>query len=197
MDQPSHLTLSVGMPSYTKSEYHVSLTERALKSYASADETIVVEDGTGNWFDADTLIQLKKNTGFTHAVNMVLKVATCDYVAVVNNDTYLVSGDLHDLCIPGTVTTPSIPGQTFTTELKGCFFVIPMNLIPTIGFLDESMRQYYSDQELDDRLHTLGIPIKEVPSVIVHHDQDQTLQTLPAELKPDDKTPYTRTISVR
>lgn len=39
------IKITIGMPSYTMSEYHKSLTKRVLKSYSSADETIVVEDG--------------------------------------------------------------------------------------------------------------------------------------------------------
>jgi len=184
-------TLTVGILSYTMSEYHRSLTEKAVASYSSADEVLVVEDGTGGYYEADTMINLKTNHGFTYCVNQILRSSRGDFIAVANNDTHLISGNLKDLCIPGVVTTPSVPNQTFSTALKGCFFVIPKELIPTIGYLDESMRQYYSDQELDDRLKELGVPVKEVSSVVIYHEQAQTLPQMPQELMPDDEASYT------
>lgn len=59
-----------------------------------------------------------------------------------------------------------------------------------IGLLDENLRQHWSDQELDDRLHKLNIPIKEINSVIVYHEQAQTVSQMTKELMPDDEQSY-------
>jgi hypothetical protein len=40
-------------------------------------------------------------------VNIGLGLATGDYIAVVNNDCCLAEGDVYDLCVPETVTSPT------------------------------------------------------------------------------------------
>ncbi len=43
----------------------------------------------------------------TATSNIGLGLATGDYIAVVNNDCCLAEGDVYDLCVPETVTSPT------------------------------------------------------------------------------------------
>ncbi len=51
---------------------------------------------------------VNEGTGFAMNVNIGLTLASGDYVAVVTNDTRVEQGDVYDLCVPGTVTSPLV-----------------------------------------------------------------------------------------
>ena len=56
--------------------------------------------------DCEKIVVVNEGTGFAANVNLGLRLATGDYVAVVTNDSRVVDGDVYDLCVPGTVTSP-------------------------------------------------------------------------------------------
>lgn len=164
--------LSLGVLSYSLTPHHEALTQNALLSYAGqADELVVVENGGSVDWVADIFIKFAENQGYTKGINAILKNATKDYIALVSNDTRLLAGNLRDLCVENTVTYPKLD----TLDIKGAFFVVPRSVMEKVGILDEGMKLRYSDTEYFDRLAQYGVPVKQIDSVLVHHDIDQTI----------------------
>lgn len=169
------MSLTIGIVSYSLTKEHKAMTQAAIESYKGlCDELLVVENGGNAYFDADIFIQYKHNQGYTKAANTVLKNATSEYIAVVNNDTTLESGNLHDLCIPGTVTSPNI-FPISPEGFSGSFFVVPKTVLLVSGFLNEAMVNRYSDTDYLNRLIRLNIPIQKVETVRINHKVNQTI----------------------
>jgi len=89
-------TLSVVIPHWPLDEE----TNEALRSCVSSfppecERIVVVNDGTG----------------YGHNVNIGLRLASGDYIGVVNNDCRLNEGDVYDLCVPDAVTSPLVIGE--------------------------------------------------------------------------------------
>lgn len=175
----NNLKLSLVLLTYTLNETLAKMSNRAFDSYRDqVDEAIVAEDGglvNPYLFDKSSKYVKIPNAGFTRNANQGWKMAQGEYVAIVSNDTYLVAGNLRDLCVKGTVTSPKIENQVLDDAFAGCFFVVPKEVSSKVGLLDESMHTYYSDTEYLDRLQKRGIPTKIIDSVVIHHDQAQTV----------------------
>lgn len=168
------MSISMVIPTYTITPALAEMAIRCAKSYRSmVDELIIVEDG--GEFNAvlmslaDTYIYNWKNKGFTANVNRGWRYATKEYVMITSSDTYLISGNLADLCLKGRVTSPLIENQGIE-GLAGSFFVVH-NDCPQ--YLLESMKTYYSDEEYKER--TSGMFTK-IDTVVIHHDQAQTVK---------------------
>jgi hypothetical protein len=120
-------------------------------------------------------------------VNAGLRVASGDYVAVVNNDCALAGGNVYDLCVRETVTSPLIVGerQGFGESIEpggfhGCFWVVPRPVLDRVGLLDERFEfAYWEDDDYLTRLHAAGIPTRQVPSVRVRHVGGLTTVKIP------------------
>jgi len=152
------------------------LTGVAVATYRDqVDELIIVED---HGLYSPTLMQLADvyiynniNGGFTKNVNRGWRYATGDYVAIVNSDTRLVSGNLRDLCIPEKVTSPIIVNQSIP-NLAGPFFVVPKKVTKKRGMLLEEMHTYCSDSEYDHRVADI---FRKVHSVKIFHETAKTV----------------------
>jgi len=173
------MILSIVIPTYTKDVRLLNMTLRAISSIRTRNqpdfELIISEDG-GMFseelaFLSTAYIYNTKNKGFTVNVNRGWRQATGNYVAIMSSDTYLVSGNLLNLCIKGKVTSPMIENQDIK-GLAGCFFVVPKEIAQERGMLNEAMHTYYSDEEYKERTKDIFLKI---PSVVIHHDQAQTV----------------------
>ena len=58
--------------------------------------------------DCEKIVVVNQGTGFALNVNIGLRLATSAYLAVVTNDSRVVEGNVYDLCVPGTVTSPFV-----------------------------------------------------------------------------------------
>lgn len=162
--------LSLGIIAFSLEPEFIEMTQRAIDSYRSADEIIVVENGHHHEYTGvDTYVRFSENQFFTYSANTILRVAKHPYVAVVNNDTYLQEGNLHDLCQSDTVTSPLITTQPDIGPFVGSFFVIPKSVLESIGYLDEQFKLYYSDTDYLTRLSFNGVNIQRNDSVKVYH----------------------------
>lgn len=168
--------LSIVIPTYTIDKRLEDLALRAVKSYRTyADELIIAEDG--GYFSpqlmalSDIYLYSHKNGGFSINVNRGWRVASGEYVAIVSSDTFLLEGNVRELCIEGKVTSPEIRNQNIE-RLAGPFFVIPQEVTKKRGYLLEEMRTYCSDSEYDHRVKDI---FEKVPEVIIWHDQAQTV----------------------
>ena len=127
--------------------------------------------------ECERVIAVNDGTGYGRNVNLGLRLATGDYIAIVNNDCRLADGDVSDLCVPETVTSPLIIGerQGFGESIEpggfhGCFWVVPRPVLDRVGLLDERFEWgYWEDDDYIARLHEAGIPTRQVPSVRVKH----------------------------
>jgi GT2 family glycosyltransferase len=181
--------LTVGILTATIDKSLEKMTADCIFSFdGQADELIVVESGGEEDWVADISVRYKKSCGFTRGVNAILKNASNDYVLFVSNDIVLKDGNIHDLCIPDTVTSPDIFPH-MESGFSGAMFCIPKSVLKKVGYLNEKMVQRYSDTEFGERLVAMGIPIKVIDSVKVDHKVDQTVHLFP-KLTEDDKNQY-------
>jgi len=120
--------------------------------------------------DCEKIVVVNQGTGFAVNVNIGLRLASGEYVAVVTNDTRVVEGDVYDLCVSGTVTSPFVlekPGID-PGGFHGAFWVAPRQVLDTVGFLDERFEgAFFEDDDYLQRLRRARIPTKQVASVRV------------------------------
>lgn len=120
--------------------------------------------------DAEKIVVVNEGTGFAYNVNRGIRLAAGDWIAVVTNDSHVVSGNVYDLCIPGTVTSPLVldkPGVE-PGGFHGAFWVAPRDVLERIGPLDERFEgAFFEDNDLLARLHESGIPTQQIPTVVV------------------------------
>lgn len=170
------MKISLCIPTYTINKELEELAIRCALSYKDqVDELIVSEDGGMISMDlfslADRYMYNKENVGFTKNVNRVWRAAEGDFVMIVNSDTYLMKGDLKDLCIEGKISSPEIVNQ-FIERLAGPFWCAPAVITKERGYLMEELKTYSSDSEYDNRVADI---FQKVPSVRIFHHQAQTV----------------------
>lgn len=68
--------------------------------------------------DCEKIVVVNRGTGFAVTVNIGLRLAAGDYVAVVTNDTRVVEGDVYDLCMPAMVTSPLVLERNPASSLE-------------------------------------------------------------------------------
>lgn len=118
--------------------------------------------------DCEKIVVVNDGTGFAHNVNVGLRVATGEFIAVTSNDTYVLQGDVYDLCIAGTVTSPLVEEKPSIDPggFNGAFWVVPRPVLAEVGLLDERFEGgYFEDDDYLERLRRAEIPVREVPSV--------------------------------
>lgn len=124
----------------------------------------------------ELIVIVNEGIGYAKAVNKGLRLASGAYIAVVNNDLRLI-GNLKDLCIPNTVTSPKVNGRN--CGFNGCFYVIPRNVFEQIGLLDDRFEMgYYEDDDYLKRLKNADIPVKCIESVDVTHIGGYTMHKM-------------------
>jgi len=137
--------------------------------------------------ECEKIVVVNDGTGFARNVNLGLRLASGDYLAVVNNDAQIVEGDVHELCVPGTVTSPAVeglrPGVAGPIEgvgFHGCFWVTPRLVLDRVGPLDKRFEGgFFEDDDFLQRLSTARIPTLQVASVRVRHVGGLTMLKLP------------------
>lgn len=168
--------ISLIIPTYTLTKELEDLTYQCIMSYSEqVDEVIVAEDG--GMFSAkigtlvDTYLYHSENQGFVKNVNEAWRLAKHEFVAIVNNDTYLRKGKLRDLCSPEFIVCPVTKGETVPL-LAGHFFVVPSSVFGR-GILDERLHTFCSDADLERRYpHS----IVQNPGVEIWHEGNKTLE---------------------
>jgi hypothetical protein len=139
--------------------------------------------------DCEKIVVVNAGTGFGRNVNLGLGLAAGEFVAVVNNDAHVVAGDVHDLCLPGTVTSPlvigELPGIAPPLEpggFHGCFWVAPRDVLDRVGLLDDRFDgAFWEDDDFLMRLREAGVPTRQVRSVRVRHRGGLTLTKIPGQ----------------
>lgn len=125
----------------------------------------------------ELVLVINDGIGFGKAFNWGMKYAKGDYLFVVSNDTYLLEGNLKDLCNPNAVTTPV--KNNMKQEFNGCFFVLPKWVYEKIGGFDEQFKVgYFEDDDYIMRLREAGIPMQCVESVKIATEGGRTMEFL-------------------
>lgn len=151
--------ISVVIPHYPFNEEINDTLAECVASLNGYDELIlVVNDGTG----------------FAKAVNQGMKLAKGDYIFVVNNDIKWQKGELSDLCVPTTVTSPLLNGDP--SNFWGCFFCVPRSVYETVGGLDERYGiGFYEDDDYIMTLKKAGIEMKCIESCEIVSEGHKTM----------------------
>jgi GT2 family glycosyltransferase len=163
--------LSVVVPHWPLDQEVDAALERCLSSLPDCEKVVVVNEGTG----------------FGRNVNIGLRLAGGDFVAVINNDCFVTEGNVYDLCIPATVTSPlvigEIPGMAPPIEpggFHGCFWVAPRTVLERVGTLDDRFEgAFWEDDDFLLRLRDAGVPTRQIASVRVRHRGGLTLVKTP------------------
>lgn len=120
--------------------------------------------------DCEKIVVVNDGTGFARNVNIGLRLAGGDFVAVVTNDSRVVQGDVYDLCVTGTVASPLVlekPGIE-PGGFHGAFWVAPREVLDRVGPLDERFAgAFFEDNDFLERLRRAEIPTRQIPSVRV------------------------------
>lgn len=182
--------LSVVILSFNVAPHLEKMLRECHASFApQADETIIIED-SGKQIDLnpDVYLLQKENKGFTHSVNLGLKIASHQHVAIVSQDTYLVSGNIKALCIPDSSSSPLVENQAGIRGFAGSFFCLDKAVVEKVGYFNESMKTYWSDTEYIDRLSAHQVPMVTVDSVVIHHHIAQSVSQ--PHIASDDEMTY-------
>jgi hypothetical protein len=134
-----------------------------------------VDEALGHWLsslpdDCKKRVIVNEGTGFARNVNLGLRLASGDFVAVAGNDSRVVEGDVYDLCLSGAVASPVVEGKPGIEPggFHGAFWVAPREVIERVGPLDEQFEgAFFEDDDYLERLRAADIPTVQVSSVRV------------------------------
>jgi GT2 family glycosyltransferase len=141
----------------------------------SNDKPLVLQDCINSLVGTDEILSLvtsdKNHISFTEAWNKVASLATGDYLIFIGDNNTLFKGNLKDLCIENTVTTPNINGKS--ENFNGMVFCMPRNIYEQIGLYDMrfSNGSHWEDIDLWRRLIESNIMLQNVSSVEFYRPQ--------------------------
>lgn len=125
-------------------------------------ELIVIDDCSPTEHDFKVTKRNKKNLGFTGTVNEGLKTATGDILVVANDDIVFNQEIMEKL---DTIKDDQICLPTWTGEIVsnddrfGFFWGMTRKTFEKLGYLDESMKHYFSDLDYYMRTKKAGVEI--------------------------------------
>jgi len=102
------------------------------------------------------------------AINKGIAMSDTDYVIVSNDDCEYGSGNLHDLCIPDTLTVPHI--NDADRGLAMHIFALPKKIWEELGGFDGSYKHgYFDDNDAIFKLLDKGYKTKVINTVNIEH----------------------------
>jgi GT2 family glycosyltransferase len=209
MIQASVIQISIIIPVFNQSALSVRCLTSLLHHTQIARELIIIDNHSTD----DTAAQLQRfqplfinqgwhfqviqntsNVGFGRACNQGLKAAQGDYLAVLNNDTWLPPAWdqllLHrqielqsDLIGPAIDETPFDPQETplklqrmsarnkgkFRTSWVSILMFFPKQTLATIGLFDERYFVTYEDRDLRERMERAGLHYHQIGDCWIWH----------------------------
>jgi hypothetical protein len=184
------------IPTFTKNkELEDSAFKCAVSHKEQVDQIIISEDG-GQFSEklmsiADVYIYNRWNMGFTRNVNRAWQMSDTDFTIIANSDTYLLSGNLIDICRnnPDQVCCPVIKDKESPLDgFTGSYFVVPKLIKDQYGMLDERLKMFMSDVDYYHRIKDIFqvegrvvIKHQKAASLKVSGKNIETLQRMDAE----------------
>lgn len=172
--------LSAFVLAYITSEKQLDLTRECVASLVGkVDELVYVDNGSTMEYlmppGADKYVTINTNIGYIGGVNKGISECSGDYITLVTNDTKVIDGDLHDLCIPDAIVFPKMvtPENYKHPFYHGCFYVMPNQ--PWIKHSND-YEFFFSDTEVFMRGMERGKAMVYKPSVTILHHVWQTLE---------------------
>lgn len=136
------MQLSVVVPTWSGTQGLADMA-MSLLTYVRpmCDELIVSEDSEDFYYkemeDIADLYLRHPNMGDVVNINYAMRHAKGEFIAVLNSDLTIFSGNLRDLCIPGRVVCPDANSGGHGGYTGG-LVVIPRTVLDEYGYLDES-----------------------------------------------------------
>lgn len=157
--------ISVLIPTYPKDD----IWELETRAYNSVKDQA-----------SEVIIVRSRETSLPHKINMGFKCFTTDFLLIMNNDAYLESGRLVDLCVPDSVATPCINGEP--REFSGHVFCVSRKAYEITGGFDERyINAYFDDDDFLATCRKFNVPTIAVKSVSFGHPNGgTTLNDLPS-----------------
>jgi glycosyltransferase involved in cell wall biosynthesis len=136
------LELSVVVPTWSGTQALADMALSLLKYVRPmCDELLVTEDSEEFYYkeleEIADIYLMHPNLGDVVNINYGMKRTHGDYIAVLNSDLTIYSGNLRDLCIPGRVVCPDAKSGGHGGYTGG-LVVIPRTVLDEYGYLDES-----------------------------------------------------------
>ena len=139
------MRLSVLVSSYWVDSDKSSILANCLNSIDNADEVLSL------------VTPFNYRLGYADGWNRLATLATGDFLLFIGDSCKIESGNIKDLCIPGTVTSPLLNGKA--QNFWGSVFCMPREVYNTIGLYDMAYNDgcHYEDEDLYKRLSHNGI----------------------------------------
>jgi len=181
-------TKTLIIPTYTLNDELEHMTLQCIASHKNQVTQIIVSEDGGRYSDkirerADVYLYKHYNVGFTKNVNQAWNLSDADFTIIANSDTFLVSGNLEDLCRinPAKVCSPKIENLPVQNNgFNGSYFVVPKKIKDKYGVLDERFKNFQSDIEYYYRIKHL---FQRDTRVVIHHNKSRTLRASNLDLK--------------
>lgn len=94
----------------------------------------------------ETIVVSSKGNSLSHKINKGLKMASGDYVLILNDDAIYESGNVENLCVPGNITCPGLNGRhAREQQFHAHAFCVPKYIYEETGGYDEEYEQAYYD----------------------------------------------------
>ena len=167
------MKLSAVIPCFSVTEELKDMALKCAKSIRDqVDELIIAEDADIYWHDLHQIsdvyvvhprLDYKKNC------NLGWKLATGDFVLQANSDSFLIEGNLQDLCIDGIgiAWCEETGNEIHLSQAMGAFFVTPRSFFEQLGGWD-NVKEHVWDFSLFNKLSKLGAP-QTIRSVRISH----------------------------
>lgn len=152
------MRLSVLVSSYWIDGEKPTILKECLETIKDADEVLSL------------VVPSNFRLGYADAWNRLATLATGDYLIFMGDNCRVYFGNLRDLCVPGTVTSPMLNNKP--RDFWGSVFCMPRDIYKQIGLYDMDYNEgcHYEDEDLYKRLSHNGIPTLSINSVNVIKD---------------------------
>ena len=168
--------ISVVIPVYITEknrERIVPLLSECVASLRGCDELILQFD--------------EKGEGFAKTSNKGILRASGDYIALVNDDTKMLNGNLKEMCFKDKIVRPKLIGGDLA---KFSFVVMSKEIWKDVGLFDENFEVgFYEDDDWIDRAKAKGYEFIDSPYQVYHYG-GATMQDMEGDFENKNKILY-------
>jgi GT2 family glycosyltransferase len=168
--------LSAIIPAYITEQNKgkiMPLLSECIASIRGCDELVVQFDINGE--------------GFAKTLNKGVLRASGDYIALINDDTKMLNGNLKEMCHKGKIVRPKLIGGDLA---KFSFVVMERAIWDDVGGMDENFKVgFYEDDDWIDRAKAKGYEFLDSPFEVYHYG-GATIQDIKGDFERKNKEYY-------